>query len=81
MNKREMTPWFHSTTTPGRVGVYEVNTGASINFYAKWDGEKWCLTSRFPEEASKQKERSWGMYNGVKPQWRGFTHKQKGYAK
>lgn len=69
----EVTPWFSNKVQPVRPGVYSVMTFAGkVEWFAKWTGIAWCITSNDAASASDCQQHSIDMYReGSK--WRGLA--------
>jgi hypothetical protein len=47
---------------PDKPGIYKVDLGHGLGFYAKWDGRQWHRTSSNTEGAAKNTARSEDCY-------------------
>lgn len=72
---KKLTPWFKGDAKPKHIGVYEVDDkdGISGNWFAYWDGAKFCYRSTTPEDAYRERCFSTDCKPLVK--WRGLAEK------
>lgn len=70
MNK--LTPWFHGSVKPVRVGVYERKPSPGTEPYSYWNGEFWASSDDTPERAAHS---IWIEYEShiQNLSWRGLT--------
>lgn len=64
----EKTPWFMGGDRPVREGVYETLDGG----YAYFDGDKWGLSDKTPDDAAMAYS-MFGPYEHKQTQWRGLA--------
>lgn len=71
LKKRKLTPWFRTTVTPVRVGIYQ-RKPSGVAFYSYWDGTNWYMGALTPYVAEcNYKEKAVSLFQKAK--WRGIA--------
>ncbi len=73
--KPKLTPWFPADVEPVRKGVYEVDFGNRLSWFAYWDGQGFGYRSTTIKSAHDC--RHYKTYLSGKTAWRGLAQEPK----
>jgi hypothetical protein len=73
----KLTPWFPAHVKPVYPGVYEIQSD-SINWYRRWDGNRWFVGATTKESAAVETIPFFGTPDAP---WRGLAEPPKGWKK